>query len=196
MMLVQNAATGTEPAAGDVPFARLQIQPGIHGVTKVRWRTWPQRSWLSWTLAAVYLAGAFALIYATTTAHAHPLWFTVSRYVVSAGWLVLVGGRLIAEGTVSRVPPGQVARWDRQIADPWWTTIHTVTGFVLGLWLVPFVVVAAVTIGWELVEISVPGFGDEEINGNRLTDISVAWLGWLAAVCVSASAIGWVIPFI
>lgn len=91
-------------------FARLQIQPGIHGVTKVRWRTWPQRSWLTWTRAAVYLALAFTLIYATTFGHAHPLRYSVLRsscapagsywWVGSLGWLAAVSVSALAIGWV------------------------------------------------------------------------------------------------
>jgi hypothetical protein len=179
-----------------MPFASLQIGPGLYGVTKVRWRTWPSRNWLSWLLAAVYLGAAFALILLTIHHRPHPEWFSVLRYVVTGGWILLVVGRLVLEGTVSKPIPGMPPPWDRQIVDPWWTTIHTLTGLVLGLWLTPLLVVVVVTLGWELLEISVPGFGDEEINGNRLTDIAVAWIGWLIGLAVAATAGGWVFPIV
>jgi hypothetical protein len=45
-------------------------------------------------------------------------------------------------------------------------------------------------VSWELLEITVPGYGDEEINGNRLIDIAVAWVGWGLAGGLSAWASG------
>jgi hypothetical protein len=100
------------------------------------------------------------------------------------------------EGTVSKPPPGQPPKWDKQLVDPWWTTIHTLTGVVLGLWLTPFLITVILTVSWELLEISVPGFGDEEINGNRLTDNLVAWIGWLIAAGISALVSGVPLPLI
>jgi len=49
---------------------------------------------------------------------------------------------------------------------------------------------------WELLEISVPGFGDEKINGNRLVDNLVAWIGWLIAAGISALVSGVPLPLI
>jgi hypothetical protein len=190
----QGPTSASDNASGDVPFARLQLEPGLYGVTKVRWRTWPHRTWLSWLLAAVYLAIALTLTYNTAHHHAEPRWFSPVKYGVTFGWVLLVVGRLILEGTVSKPAPGKAPPWDRQIVDPWWTTIHTLTGVVLGLWLVPLLAVVAVTIGWEVLEIAVPGYGDEEINGNRLTDIGVAWAGWLIGLSISAAATGWLVP--
>jgi hypothetical protein len=43
------------------------------------------------------------------------------------------------------------------------------------------------TILWEGVEITAPGFGDHEINGNRLMDIAVAWAGWLVTSSLTAA---------
>lgn len=187
----------TLPVSSDeVPFVRLQVQPGLYGVTKVRWRTWPTRSWLSWVVAALYLAAAGGVARAAAVSMTHDGWYDTARYVVTGGWVLLVGVRLVLEGTVSKPAPGQAGSWDKQLVDPWWTSIHTITGFALGLWLVPFAVVALCTVCWELLEITVPGFGDEEINGNRLTDIAVAWGGWLVAVGLSAVASSWLLPLL
>ena len=67
---------------------------------------------------------------------------------------------------------------------------------VLGLWLTPFVVVVGLTIAWELSEISVPGIGDEEINGNRLIDTLVAWGGWFLATGVGVLFSDLSMPFL
>lgn len=177
--------TGRALPPTEPPFVRLQIQPGLFGVIKLQWRTWPSRNWLSWVLAATYLiVAAIVVILLHRQVPDPPQWYVTVRIVFAIGLAVIVAGRLIIEGTVSRTPPGAPPKWDRLLLDPWWTPIHTLTGITLGVWLVPFVVVVIVTVGWELLEISVPGFGDEEITGNRLTDTLVAWIGWLIAALV------------
>lgn len=179
------------------PFVRLEIGPGLYGVTKLRWRNWTSRNWLSWLIAAVFLVVAITVIVLTSkTSAADPTWHRATRWVVTVGLVALVVVRLILEGTIFKPPPGQPPPWDRQLADPWWTTIHTLTGVVLGFWLTPFVVTVAATLAWEVLEISVPGFGDEEVNGNRLVDNLVAWAGWLVVVVLSAVVSGLPIPFI
>jgi hypothetical protein len=60
---------------------------------------------------------------------------------------------------------------------------------------VPFPLVIVFTMLREGMEISVPGFGDEEINGNRLTDIGVAWLGWAVFAGISAAVTRQPFPF-
>lgn len=170
-------------------YVEVVIGPGLHGVTKLRWRDWPTRNWLSWVIAGCFLAIAVMIIVvATETATGEAQWQAVVRWAFTAGLVLLVATRLTLEGTVSKPVPGQPPKWDRQLVDPWWTTIHTLTGVVLGLWLTPFIIIAAATLLWEVLEICVPGFGDEEINGNRLTDILVAWTGWLVAAGIFALA--------
>ena len=193
----RRAVGGERAAQRQQPFVRLQIGKGLYGVTKVQWRTWPTRNWLSWVIAGLFLLGAFTLVYVTTKSGiGEPQWHRIARYGFTVALFALVVTRLILEGTVSKPPPGQPPKWDRQLVDPWWTTIHTSTGIVLGLWLTPFLVVAALTVSWEILEISVPGFGDEEINGNRLIDIAVAWVGWLLAAGLSALVSSQPLPFI
>jgi len=183
--------------ARNVPFVRLQLGKGLYGVTKLIWRTWPVRNWLSWLIAGLFVVGAGVLIYSTTeTARGEPPWHSITRYAVTVGLCVLVVARLIMEGTVSKPPAGQPPKWDKQLVDPWWTTIHTLSGVVLGLWLTPLLVTVALTIGWELLEVCVPGYGDEEINGNRLIDNLVAWIGWIIAAGISAWVSGQPFPIL
>lgn len=178
-----------------LPFARLQVGRGLYGVTKLQWRTWPTRNWLSWIIAGLFLVSAFVLVFVTTrNSLIEPQWHRATRYAFTVALMVIVVTRLILEGTVSKPQPGQPPKWDRQLVDPWWTTIHTSTGIVLGLWLTPFIVTAGLTASWELLEITVPGYGDEEVNGNRLTDIAVAWVGWGLAAGLSAWASGHPLP--
>jgi hypothetical protein len=174
VLSAQKAALAPPPSHR--PIAELKIGKGLYGVTKVQWRDWPSRNWLSWLIAGLFVAVGFGLAYLTAkTGIAEPRWHAVLRYVLTVGLAVLVVVRLIMEGTVSRTPPGQVPKWDRKLLDPWWTPIHTFTGVVLGFWLVPFLVTVVLTALWEVLEITVPGYGDEEINGNRLLDVGVAW---------------------
>jgi hypothetical protein len=179
------------------PFVELQVGSGLREVTKLRWRQWPTRTWLSWTLAGVFVVAAvFTCYLLTPPADQLPGWVGIVR-VVGAGVLALmIAVRLLMEATVSKTLPGEVPAGDRKLMDPWWSTIHTSTGVVLGLWLIPFPVVAILTILWEVVEISVPGFGDEEINGNRMFDILLAWTGWLVAATIIAVGSGVSMPFV
>jgi cytochrome b561 len=183
--------------AVEAPFVRLQVEPGLRGVTKLRWRDWPSRNWLSWLCGAVFLGLATLVVFATTqTADNEPGWHETVRWGFTIALVALVVLRILLEATVSKPRAGEVGQWDRQLGDPWWTTIHTLTGVVLGLWLTPFFVVVGLTIAWELLEMSVPGFGDEEINGNRLVDMLVAWVGWLAAAAIAAAASDVSVPFL
>jgi hypothetical protein len=179
------------------PFVELQVGSGLREVTKLRWREWPTRSWLSWTLAGAFVAAAvFACYLLAPSADELPSWVGTVRLVGAGALALLIAVRLLLEATVSKTLPGEVPAGDRKLADPWWSTIHTLTGVVLGLWLIPFVVVAILTILWEGVEISVPGFGDEEINGNRMFDILLAWTGWLVAASIIAIGAGVSLPLI
>jgi hypothetical protein len=64
-----------------------------------------------------------------------------------------------------------------------WSVVHHLAGWVFFYMGTPFLVVAVLTIGWEIFEMFANGSGEDEINSNRLADIGLAWLGWpLAAV--------------
>ncbi|MFH8249543.1 hypothetical protein ACH3VR_04155 [Microbacterium sp. B2969] len=169
------------------PFVELQVGGGLRGVTKLKWREWPTRSWLSWVIAALFVGTAGLVCYLLApSADELPEWARIVRLVGLGVLVLLIAVRLLLEATVSKTLPGEAPPGDRKFADPWWSTIHTTTGVVLGLWLIPFLVVALLTMLWEVLEISVPGFGDEEINGNRMFDILLAWTGWLVAGLIIA----------
>jgi hypothetical protein len=179
------------------PFVQLQVQPGLFGVVKLRWRTWPTRNWLSFVLAAVFLGCSLAVIVAVHRGVSNPpTWYITLQISFAVGLVAVVVFRLILEGTVSRPPPGSPPPWDRQLADRWWTPIHTLTGITLGIWLVPFLLVAALTILWEIFEVTVPGFGDEEITGNHLIDILSAWAGWVITIALICPQLGLTIPIL
>jgi hypothetical protein len=178
-------------------FVELQVGSGLRGVTKLKWRDWPTRSWLSWVVAGVFiLAAGFTCYLLAPSADDLPEWANIVRLVGLGVLGLLIAVRLLLEATVSKTLPGEVPAGDRKFMDPWWSTIHTTTGVVLGLWLIPFLAVAILTILWEVLEISVPGFGDEEINGNRMFDILLAWTGWLVAGGIIALAADQALRFI
>jgi len=81
------------------------------------------------------------------------------------------------------------------VFDPW-TIVHTTAGLVMGVWGVPFPLVALFTIGWELYEYLVPGFGDTEIIANRAMDVIVAWVGWIIAAAIVAAISQTPIPWL
>ncbi len=171
---------------GQEPFVSLQVGSGLRGVTKLKWRGWPHRNWLSYTCAIVFLAAAGLIVAATSKVpDSEPGGLTAVRVGFTIGLGLLVAYRLYSERNL--LEPGEIPEWDRRFGDPWWTTLHTLTGVMLGLWMTPFLVLVPLTLAWEVQEISVPGFGDEEINGNRLVDIAVAWLGWMLAAGIAAS---------
>lgn len=177
------------------PFAQFQVEPGLFGVIKLRWRTWPTRTWLSFAVAGVFLVGAMLLVWAThADAPSAPGWYPAVRLVFIGTLSAVVILRLVMEGTVSKPAPGSPPPWDRKLVDPWWTSIHTLTGVTLGVWLTPWLVVAILTLAWEFLEICVPGFGDEEISGNRLVDVLVAWVGWLVAALVIGALVDVALP--
>jgi hypothetical protein len=164
---------------------------------KLRWRDWPSRSWLSFAIGGAFIAAAVALVWLTHIAPERQTgWYPTVRIVFVIALFAVVAFRLILEGTVSKTPPGSPPTWDRKLADPWWTSIHTFTGVTLGVWLTPWLVVAILTLAWEFLEICVPGFGDEEITGNRLVDILVAWVGWLVAAAIIGALVDTGIPFL
>lgn len=178
-------------------IATLVVGSGLYGVTKLHWDDWPSRTWLSWVIAALFLCGAVALAYRLRwDAGAGVTWYKILARSALGVLIGLVCLRLALEATVEVVAPGQVPPWDRQLVDPWWTSIHTLTGLVLGIWLVRGWLVMILTSAWELLEVVVPGFGDEEINGNRMFDLFVAWLGWFVAAFVISRMLNTRVPFI
>jgi hypothetical protein len=91
------------------------------------------------------------------------------------------GWKLPANSPTGRDKPA----WDA------WSWVHHLTGWMLGfftgsLWP-SFLFVVAATMLWEAFEWSGPsGLGDEESNGNRATDLTLAWAGFFLARLVMA----------
>ena len=64
------------------------------------------------------------------------------------------------------------------------------------LFSIPFLLVAILTVAREIFEILAPGFGEDEVPLNRLTDILVAWAGWLVFAGLIALATHTGLPFL
>jgi hypothetical protein len=82
---------------------------------------------------------------------------------------------------------GQATDVDKTAVDRW-TIIHASAGVVMGLFSIPFLVVAVLTVAWEVFEILAPGFGEDEVIQNRAMDILAAWVGWLVVAGLIALA--------
>jgi len=77
-----------------------------------------------------------------------------------------------------------------------WSWVHATAGCMFGLWGVPLLIVAIMTIGWEFFEKYVPGFGENEIIWNRVVDVVGAWIGWTVVALVIAAIEGDSVPFL
>lgn len=67
---------------------------------------------------------------------------------------------------------------DKTAVDFPWSLVHFLAGFMFFFLGAPFWLVAAITILWEVFEMFANGFGENEINANRLADIGLAWAGF------------------
>jgi hypothetical protein len=77
-----------------------------------------------------------------------------------------------------------------------WTIVHASAGVVMGLFSIPFLLLAILTVCWEIFEILAPGFGEGEVIQNRAVDILVAWVGWLVAAGLIALVTQSELPFL
>ncbi len=189
-----------EPRPADRPAAHLHVGRGLSGVTKVEYANWPggPRGWLTILVAAALIvpAALFIAFRAGRRTGGDPGWYNALKIGATVALGVWVGTQLALEH-FKVVTDDQSSHNDASPVDPYWTPIHTFTGVVMGLWHVPFPVVAAATLLWEVVEIVAPGFGDKEINANRMTDIGVAWAGWAVASGITSYLLGvdWALGF-
>jgi RHS repeat-associated protein len=68
-----------------------------------------------------------------------------------------------------------------------WSAVHFLAGWIFFFMGAPFPVVAALTVLWEGFEMFAHGFGENEVNSNRLADIGLAWAGWLISFALHAA---------
>ncbi len=90
---------------------------------------------------------------------------------------------------------GQATDLDRTAVDRW-TIVHSSAGVVFGLFGIPFLLVALLTVAWEVFEILAPGFGETEVIQNRAMDVLVAWAGWLVVAGLIALLTQTELPFL
>jgi hypothetical protein len=141
--------------------------------------------------AAVFWVVAIALVLATTV-------FDVPGWVWALRIITVLIGIGIAVGLILREKylrdHGLPLDSDKTAFDLW-TIAHTWAGVVMGTWAVPAILVVIFTIAWEFFEKYVPGFGDGEIFSNRVVDVLVAWVGWIALAAIIAAATQTSIPW-
>ena len=153
--------------------ARSKTAEFLGGHTKL---TKGKDSWTKWLWFGVFVALAGALILATAPTPFSSLSLTLLQGIAVGGELTMMGifGH---KDLINKAAPGSI---DRTAVDRW-SLVHHVAGVVMGLFGVPLPFVILLTVVWELFEMSVAGFGDEEINANRITDITLALGGWFIA---------------
>jgi len=207
----EDASSASSPAAGRATKSKERSSTGVFskisdflsGHTKANkpWETWtkwisktwvgnlkkdkqgkPDVSWTKWIFFGIFV-GIASLITLLT----HPATAGLSLFAkVLQTFLPMVEGMLLAvfghKDLVNKPKPGSI---DSKPVDRW-SFVHTLAGVVLSLLGVSFPIVALLTVAWEAFEITVHGFGDEEINANRITDILVAWGGWFFARALMA----------
>lgn len=195
----QTAAAPAKPAA-KTPAGSQSSRDFGHRVTKIPWSRWPDSAkdpktgelnvgnWgkaFSGIFVLAYIA-LMAYIMSKTARTDRPGDSPAYNYIkwgFTAALVGLIALRITLELTVSKATAGA---GDADYFDPWWSTIHASTGVLMGIWQVPFPLVALSTILWEGVEMTFPGVGDKEVNGNRIADIGLAWGGWLVAASLTS----------
>jgi hypothetical protein len=150
-----------------VHFKRVTILPR-------KYDKQPKIPWTSWVLLVVMLAACFALFWYNHGLIIKP-WM---RWTVTSLWVVITIALAIMDFFKVGVPGSPI---DKPPVDRW-TLSHCGSGLVFGGWYLPIWVLFALTIGWEIFEINVRGFGENEEMINRIVDVSVAVVCWLFVV--------------
>ncbi len=161
----------TQPAAGG---QQQKKQPFLRKITKF------PSSEKAWTAKLVVVFGLLAALLIGLTMHFVPAASIIGRLFQVALPSLFVGlaANFAARDFTAQTPPTDN---DRNPVDKW-SWVHHLAGWVLGLlgvpFLLPFPVVPLLTVAWEVFEMSAAKFGMDEINANRITDITLAWAGW------------------
>jgi RHS repeat-associated protein len=127
-----------------------------------------------WIFFGVFVALAALLIFATKSATSVTYFAQFLKGSFSGLEIILLGvfGK---KDLIDKLDPK--SKIDKTGADRW-SIVHGLAGVVLGLFGVAFPVVLGITVLWEVFEMTVHGFGDTEINANRINDILFALGGW------------------
>ncbi|HEX9436160.1 MAG TPA: hypothetical protein VGA16_03250 [Candidatus Limnocylindria bacterium] len=150
----------------------------------------PKIPWFGWVGLAIFVVGGLLLAFFT---HRDVVSAGV-RWAVTGAWVLVTVALGLYDffGVGSRGGAGEgidVRPVDR------WTIAHTGAGLVFGVWFLPFVVVLPLVVLWEVFESLPTGFGQGEIITNRLVDIGVALVGWIAVTAIAAGLTGASIPW-
>ena len=101
------------------PFVRLQLESGLRGVTKLKWRSWTRLNWLSVACVLVFLGLATVVTLGTTQEVTdEPTWHVAARWIALIGLVALIAVRIRLERTVLKLKEGEVGPWDRKLAEP------------------------------------------------------------------------------
>jgi hypothetical protein len=154
---------------------------------------------MQWT-AAVFLpfvAGAFGLIKLTAQQpHLSRLGQTLKTFTTTMFWGFFIFGAirdLILPALAKIFPKARFfsdlakalggGSTDKTAVDFPWSIVHFLAGWMFFFLGAPFWLVAILTVAWEVFEMFANGFGENEINANRLFDIGLALAGFgLAAL--------------
>lgn len=150
----------------------------------------PKIPWYGWVGLAIFVVGGLLLAVLT---HRDVVSAPV-RWTVTGVWVAVTVALGLYDffGVGSSGGAGEgidVRPVDR------WTISHGGAGVVFGVWFLPLVVVLPLVVLWEVFESLPTGFGQGEIITNRLVDIGVALVGWLAVTALAAILTGAPIPW-
>ena len=135
----------------------------------------PERTTLLGVLTLLTFVGIMTLV------------FTRGRLLVPLWVVAAIGVSCAAFSVTLRVKRRGIGREGRYI--DWWSIPHTVGGALLALVQIEGWIVAAIAIGWELIEI---GTRVREHPLNRVIDVALAIAGWAAV----SAAFGWAVPLL
>ncbi len=109
----------------------------------------------------------------------------IVRHRLLVAWpaLAVVAVLWAAFSALLRARPKTWGR-ERPVLD-WWSVPHGLSGVILGLFGLGLVPTAIVAIAWEGVEIACHV---REYNVNRVTDVILAFAGWILANLVASGA--------
>jgi hypothetical protein len=133
----------------------------------------PERTRLLAVLTSATLVGILALVLLRGRLLV-PMWVIATIAVPWAAFSALL-----------RVKRRGLGREGRYL--DWWSIPHAVGGALLALVRIEGWIVAAIAVGWELIEI---GTRVREHPVNRVIDVALALVGW----AVISAAFGWAVP--
>jgi RHS repeat-associated protein len=191
------ASTDAKHEAATEPFFIVsnKDKPFLGRGTKLKTSKW---SWTKYVFAPFVLLG-YWLIKATASPQGlSRLGRTLKTFTTTMFFGFLVFGAIrdmILPGLASLFKAPQLLRLAKQLGgenhdstavDFPWSVVHHLAGWIFFFMGAPFLTVAALTVGWEIFEMFAQGFGEDEINANRLFDIGLAWAGWGLAALLHA----------